>query len=146
MVPTDVSDFDSEHEARRALAAGDLSHALETLMTAYGNQIFRYCCRTMLDADAAADVLQTTFLQAFEGCQKFDGRSSFRTWLFGIARHRCLDALKARRRRQSRFDELEMVQEPMDPGEGLEEAALSSERRSALQKCLTALEARTREA
>src|SRR5262245_1766420 len=145
MASTDVSEFDPEEETRRALASGDRHHALELLMTAYGNLVYRYCCRIMLDADVAADVLQTTFLQAFEGCQRFDDRSSLRTWLFGIARHRCLDALKARRRRHSRFDELEMVEEPVDPAEGLEEAALSSERRSALQKCLTALETRTRE-
>jgi RNA polymerase sigma factor (sigma-70 family) len=143
---SDVADLDPEQQARGALASGDLSHALEVLMAAYGKLIYRYCCRMMVDADLAADVLQTTFLQAFEDCRRFHDRSSLRTWLFGIARHRCLDALKARRRRQGRFDELEMVEEPADPGEGLEEAALSSERRSILQRCLTMLETRTREA
>jgi RNA polymerase sigma factor (sigma-70 family) len=137
---------DSESDAIRALAHGDRGHALDVLMGAYGRMVYAYCCRMLVDSDLANDVLQTTFLQAFEDLDRFDGRSSLRTWLFGIAHHRCLDALKARRRRQNRLDSLEAVQHVPDPAEGVEEAAAARERSLALGACFEQLDARIREA
>jgi len=42
------------------------------------------CCgRNRCDAE---DVMQLTYVKVLEGSAKFDGRSSFRTWLFGVVR------------------------------------------------------------
>jgi len=46
------------------------------------------------------DVVQQVFLAALAGAERFDGRSSLSTWLFGIATRRSLDAARARWRRQ----------------------------------------------
>jgi RNA polymerase sigma-70 factor (ECF subfamily) len=47
------------------------------------------CCdRDLAEAD---DVLQTTYLKVLDGRAHFDGRSSFRTWLFGVIRHTAAD-------------------------------------------------------
>jgi RNA polymerase sigma factor (sigma-70 family) len=94
---------DPEREARDALARGDPEGALASLMRAYGSPIYRFCRQLVADPDLAQDVHQTTFVQAFEGLAGFGGRGSFRAWLYGIARHRCLDALKIARRREKRF-------------------------------------------
>ncbi len=51
------------------------------------------CCRW--DRAAAEDVLQTSYLKILEGGARFDGRSSFRTWVFGVIRR---TAQEARRR------------------------------------------------
>jgi RNA polymerase sigma-70 factor (ECF subfamily) len=115
-------------------------------MAAYGRMVYAYCCRMLVDPDQAKDVHQTTFVQAFEDLDRFDERSSLRTWLFGIARHRCLDALKARRRRQHRLDSLEVVQHVADPSVGVEEMAAARERRVALTACLEQLEPHERDA
>lgn len=42
------------------------------------------CCGR--DRDDAADLLQTVYLSVLEGRARYDGRSSFRTWLFGVIR------------------------------------------------------------
>ena len=52
------------------------------------------CCRRhRIDAE---DVLQAAYVKVLEGRARFDGRSSFRTWLFGVVR---LTAAQQRRRR-----------------------------------------------
>ncbi|NNM34602.1 MAG: RNA polymerase sigma factor [Gemmatimonadetes bacterium] len=70
------------------------------------------------EADAE-DVLQMTYARVISGRAVFKGKSSFRTWLFGVIR---MVALEQRRRRQrrSRLDaravgHLELVSEPEAP-------------------------------
>jgi len=52
------------------------------------------CCRR--DRDDAEEVLQMAYLAVLDGRARFDGRSSFRTWVFGVIR---LTAATLRRRR-----------------------------------------------
>jgi RNA polymerase sigma factor (sigma-70 family) len=137
---------DADAGARAALERGDRSGAIDLLAALHGKAIYRYCYRLVLDMTLAEDILQTTFLQAFRDLDTFDDRSSFRTWLFGIARHRCLDALKKRRRWQRRFEPLKDAPEPEDDSLRGEENALSRERREALKACLQQLEAHVRDA
>ncbi len=92
-----------EEKAGLAMRRGSPTQALTELMEGYGDAIYRHCHQVMGDADSAADVQQTVFVQAYRDLERFDGRSSYRTWLYSIARHRCLDALKMRRRRRKRF-------------------------------------------
>ena len=53
-----------------------------------------WCCRQR--REDAEDVLQTVYLKVLEGRARFNGRSSFQTWLFGVVRH---TAAEQRRRR-----------------------------------------------
>jgi RNA polymerase sigma factor (sigma-70 family) len=135
-----------EHEARLALEAGDRRHALEVLLGLYGKAIYGYCRRMVRDPDLADDLLQTTFLQAYDSFPGFDGRSTLRTWLFGIAHHRCLDALKSRQRWWRRVDPLEEIQDVPEASGRLEDQAVADDTRRVLETCLERLSPQVRAA
>src|SRR5690606_14130588 len=52
-----------------------------------------------VDAGEVHDLVQKTFLACLEAVQGFQGASSFRTYLFAIARHQLYHHYRARRRR-----------------------------------------------
>jgi RNA polymerase sigma-70 factor (ECF subfamily) len=72
-------------------------------MRNHGDEIFRFCYSVLGDRALADDVHQSVFVDAFEALATLHDRSKARAWLYGIARHRCLDAAKARRRWNWRF-------------------------------------------
>src|SRR3954453_23655880 len=79
-------------------AAGD-PLAAAALVRATQSEVWRLCA-ALGDPQSADDLTQETFLRAFGALHRFEGRSSVRTWLFGIARRVCADALRSRRRRR----------------------------------------------
>src|ERR1700755_1587537 len=58
-----------------------------------------HCYRMLGSVQDAEDVVQETFLAAWRGLDDFEGRASFRTWLYTIATNRCLHALRDASRR-----------------------------------------------
>lgn len=85
-------------------------------MRRHGDGVYHYC-RRMAGDDLAADVHQQVFVDAYRGLPRFDGRSTVRTWMFAIARRRCIDALRARGRRRTREPAPAAdVDEQADPG------------------------------
>ena len=113
---------------------GRREEALKILMTAYGAPITAFSIRVLRNPEAGRDVRQQVFLEAFQGIEKFAGRSSVWRWLCGIAYHRCLDELKRGRRRDvvEDFDVLDAIAAPPDP---MMDAA-RVEKRRALERCL----------
>jgi RNA polymerase sigma-70 factor (ECF subfamily) len=85
--------------AHRA-GAGD-SLALERFVQASYEQVWRLCA-TVVDAQSADDLAQETFARAVRALPGFRGGSAAQTWLLAIARHICLDELRARTRQRRR--------------------------------------------
>jgi RNA polymerase sigma factor (sigma-70 family) len=131
-----------EQAALACVRRGQRSRALEILMVAYGERITAFAIRMLRDVEAAKDVRQQVFLEAFQGIDKFLGRSKLLSWLYGITYHRCLDHL--RRRRQTTaiddFDVLKLLDGQPDPMMDPDRVA----KRRALEDCLGDLPERLR--
>jgi RNA polymerase sigma-70 factor (ECF subfamily) len=101
-------------------------------------EVWRFTA-ALVDPGAADDLTQETYLRAFKALPGFEGRSSVRTWLLGIARRTCADHLRAvvrRRRLDARLAAQACTDLPApDPAHRLSTAdllgRLSEERRTA---------------
>jgi RNA polymerase sigma factor (sigma-70 family) len=101
------------------------------------------CCGW--DREEAEDVLQEAYVKVLDGAAVFDGRSSLKTWLFGVIRR---TAAGRRRRRWARALVLGRWlggQADPPPPQDPESSARASETRRALKRALEALPARQRE-
>jgi RNA polymerase sigma-70 factor (ECF subfamily) len=87
-----------------AAAKSGSSHAFEVLVERHARRILRVAQRMIGNREDAEDIVQQSFLKAFVHLQKFEGRSSFSTWLTRIAINQSLMKLRTRRSRELHFD------------------------------------------
>jgi RNA polymerase sigma-70 factor (ECF subfamily) len=90
---------------------------LDVRLEKYRVELTGYCYRMLGSSFEAEDAVQDTMVRAWRSYEKFEGRSSLRSWLYRIATNVCLDMLSAGNKRAR----------PMDLTESspLERAALS---------------------
>ena len=77
--------------------------ALDELYRRYAARLYTFCRYTTrtLDAQDVEDLVQDVFLRVVKSARTYDARrASFRTWLFRIARNRCIDVMRRARRVQ----------------------------------------------
>jgi len=60
----------------------------------YGDDLYRYALFRVRKAETAEELVQDTFLAALKGRSSFSGRSSIKTWLFGILKHKIIDTFR----------------------------------------------------
>lgn len=90
-----AGDERGDRELLDAWAAGD-DAAGNALVARHFSTVYRFF-RTKVP-DAADDLAQSTFLGCIEGRERFEGRSSFKTYLLGIARYQLLHHFRKRGR------------------------------------------------
>jgi RNA polymerase sigma-70 factor (ECF subfamily) len=139
-------DTDPDRDVVALMNLGDATAALRQLMQRHGAAVYRYCRAALNDATLAEDVQQQVFLHAFRSLPGFRGQSRLRTWLFGIARHRVLDAAKARRRRRATWVEIESAIDVVDDRPSLEEQFHDAQLHQVLTACLAELDEAARTA
>jgi RNA polymerase sigma-70 factor (ECF subfamily) len=77
-------------------ASGD-EHAFGLLFDHYYERIRAFAFRIMLDADAAEDVTQESFIKAARGIRSLQDSCTFESWLYRICSNTARDALRAKR-------------------------------------------------
>ncbi len=92
-----------------AAVAGELEKHLEQ----HRRELTAYCYRMLGSAFEAEDAVQETLVRAWRAFDRFEGRSSLRSWLYSIATNVCFDLLNGKKRRALPMD----LSSPV-PGDG----------------------------
>ncbi|MBA2396848.1 MAG: RNA polymerase sigma factor [Ktedonobacteraceae bacterium] len=84
--------------------------AFEALSIRYREIIYRHVFSTIHDSDATEDVVQEVFLRIWTHAEQWNGRGTFKAWLFRIATNFALNHLRTLRRRKQ-----QPLESPSDP-------------------------------
>jgi RNA polymerase sigma-70 factor, ECF subfamily len=71
-------------------------------MSSHRSYLVRFARRKLLDASLAEDLVHDVFEAVASGRARFDARSSLRTWLTAILKHKIVDLVRQRRCGHSR--------------------------------------------
>jgi RNA polymerase sigma-70 factor (ECF subfamily) len=130
----------TEQEWLKRARAGD-EEAFARLVETYQTAIYNLCYRMLGESNEAEDAAQEAFLRAYSQLSTYDPARSFKTWLFSIASHYCIDRLRKRRLTWLSLDEDELPPHPalQEPSPGPEEVAVRRQQTAVIQAWLSKL-------
>lgn len=94
---------ESEPDMLAAVATGE-QKAFERVYHLYERRVYQYVFTFVNDQTLAEDIVGETMMAVWRGAGTFSGTSRVSTWIFGIARHKALDALRRKGRQQREVD------------------------------------------
>lgn len=104
------------------------------LVRRYQGRLHGFALGMVGDADAAADLVQESFVKAYTRLESCREPSKFESWIFQIVRNRCRDYLKNVRRSNARLDDLpDLVSRRAGPDGDLARSELRRSLRDALE-------------
>jgi RNA polymerase sigma-70 factor, ECF subfamily len=129
-----------------ASALSGSAAAFTRLVEMYQNPIYNLCYRMLGDPGEAEDAAQEAFLRAYSQLHRYDPARSFKTWLFSIASHHCIDRLRRRRVIWLGIEDEPLMTHPalLEPRPGPEQMAVRREEEAAVQALLAELAPRDR--
>ena len=111
----------NEQELLASARQGD-EDAFGRIVARYRAELHAHCYRMLGSFPDAEDALQEALLRAWRGLPRFEGRSSFRSWLYRIATNACLKAIERRPTRVLPID----YGPASDPHDGVAEPLVES--------------------
>jgi RNA polymerase sigma-70 factor, ECF subfamily len=87
-------------------------NAFSDLVRKHQKSLLRLCMRFVKDVNSAQDIAQDTFIKAFEKIDSFEGRSSFKSWLFQIGVNTAKNKLRDHFSKASSIDDMEFSTPP----------------------------------
>ena len=119
--------------------------AFAELFAAHAEPVGRLCRRMLGSDEEAKDARSEVFLRASEALGGYDAQRPFRSWLFAIAAHHCVDRLRRRAVEGRLFEPGELSEETLPSAAPSPLAtALARERQGELLAALDALPSRHR--
>ncbi len=85
----------------------------DELVTRHHSALIRMALAYVADREVAEEVVQDTWMAVIDGLSRFEGRSSLRTWIFGIMIHKAKDR-GVREKRHVNFSSFESVDDNND--------------------------------
>jgi len=111
---------DAEIVARARL--GDTG-AYKSLVERHGRGVYRLAYRLTGNGADAEDVVQETFMRAYQRIEEFESRAGFGSWLYRIAHNYAVDLIRSRRRQGIKLDSPR--DDESDPMENLPDEAMA---------------------
>lgn len=130
--PSDAAQ-DQEAQWLRQTAQGDRG-SFERLFRAYEHRLYRYALGIVRTPHTAEEITGDVMLEVWRHANRFREQSKVSTWIFGIAHHKAVDALRRRAPQHIELHELAGVE---DPQRGPEDVAIA---RSAAREVAQALD------
>lgn len=113
----------------------------QELFRRYQSVVWRVCYSYMRNRQDADDLTQDVFFKVYRSLQQFEGRSSFKTWIYRVAINSCQNEIRRRSRRpQEAETEMETIAEIMPSGKSVEKAYQEKYKRELLAQALANLE------
>jgi len=130
----------TEQDWVRRARAGD-EDAFTRLVETYQTPIYNLCYRMLGEAGEAEESAQEAFLRAYAQLSTYDPARPFKTWLFSIASHYCIDRLRKRRLTWLSIEDETLPPHPalQEQTPGPEEQAMRHEQSAAIQAVLAKL-------
>ena len=106
------------------------------LVDQYKDLVYTLAIRMLKNREEAEEVSQDTFIKAYKNLSKFKGDSKFSTWLYRIAYHTSLDAIKKNKNTTNTYDINEVTFNQIKAVEHILEGIERKERAELMEVCL----------
>lgn len=109
--------------------------AFEELYREYGPRVFRFAVRMIRDETKAEEVTNDVMVEIWKSADRFKGRSAVSTWIFSIARHRALNAVRRKQIPTTDIDDaIDVSDETEDPMASTDQSTTGDLLRTALDQ------------
>ncbi|MCA1063233.1 RNA polymerase sigma factor SigX [Rossellomorea sp. AcN35-11] len=115
-----------------------MDSVFEKLYSAYHKDVFQFLVYMVQNKQQAEDLVQEVYIRVLKSYERFEGKSSEKTWLFSIAKNVAVDHFRKQKNWKNRiFDKFDWSRNELpDDGALPEEIAVAKEEIKVLYECL----------